>query len=162
MAAAQLADDVVTTLGFGCILVVTLDNVVTTLSQRFVSYIVTTTKNERCYKVVFSTSVFRPGINVGATSWFWCRFPDVNLYVFPYHYKFLFPKTCNIALQFHFLVNKILYVSMQSVRSNVCSNGGYFKICNLLFKQRKGIFLGSSLIRNSSLFSGGKFGRVVL
>ena len=120
MATAELADDVVTTLGFGCILVVTLDNVVTTLSQRFVSYIVTTTKNERCYKVVFSTSVFRPGINVGATSWFWCRFPDVNLYVFQYHYKFLFPKTCNIALQFHFLVNKIYSVCVNAKRSLKC------------------------------------------
>ena len=39
----QLAHDVVTTLGFGCILVATSDNVVTTLSQCCVS--VTTTKN---------------------------------------------------------------------------------------------------------------------
>ena len=44
-ATTQLARDVVTTLGFGCILVATLDNVVTTLSQRFFSDIVTTTKN---------------------------------------------------------------------------------------------------------------------
>ena len=64
----QLAQDVVTTLGFGCILVVTSDNIVTTLSQRCVSDVATTTKNLRCYNVVFSTSVFRPGINVAATS----------------------------------------------------------------------------------------------
>ena len=42
---SQLAHDVVTTLGFGCILVATLDNIVTTLSQRCVSGVVTTTKN---------------------------------------------------------------------------------------------------------------------
>ena len=41
----QLAHDVVTTLGFGCILLATLDNVVTTLPQRCVSDVVTTTKN---------------------------------------------------------------------------------------------------------------------
>ena len=34
-----------TTLGFGCILVATSDNVVTTLPQRCVSDVVTTTKN---------------------------------------------------------------------------------------------------------------------
>ena len=41
----QPAHDLVTTLGFGCILVATSDNVVTTLSQRCVSDVVTTTKN---------------------------------------------------------------------------------------------------------------------
>ena len=41
----QLAHDVVATLGFGCILVATLDNVVTTLSQHCVSDVITTTKN---------------------------------------------------------------------------------------------------------------------
>ena len=41
----QLAHDVVATLGFGCILVATSDNVVTTFSQRCVSDVVTTTKN---------------------------------------------------------------------------------------------------------------------
>ena len=41
----QLAHVVVTTLDFGCILVATSDNVVTTLSQRCVSDVVTTTKN---------------------------------------------------------------------------------------------------------------------
>ena len=44
-AAAQLAHDVVTTLGFGCFLVATSDSVVTTLSQRCISVVVTTTKN---------------------------------------------------------------------------------------------------------------------
>ena len=37
--------DVVTTLGFGCILFATSDNVVTMLSQRCVSDVVTTTKS---------------------------------------------------------------------------------------------------------------------
>ena len=41
----QLAHDVVTTLSFGCILVATSDNVVTTLSQHCVSDVITTTKN---------------------------------------------------------------------------------------------------------------------
>ena len=42
---SQLAHNVVTTLGFGCILVATSDNVVITMSQRCVSDVVTTTKN---------------------------------------------------------------------------------------------------------------------
>ena len=42
---AQLAHDVVATLGFGYILVATSDNVVTTLSQRCASDVITTTKN---------------------------------------------------------------------------------------------------------------------
>ena len=67
LADTQLAHDVVTTLGFGCILVAMLDNVVTTLSQRCVSDVITAMKNYRCYNVEFSTSVFRPGINVAAT-----------------------------------------------------------------------------------------------
>ena len=41
----QLAHGVVTTLGFGCILVATSDNVVTTLSQRYGCDVITTTKN---------------------------------------------------------------------------------------------------------------------
>ena len=104
-------------LGFGFILVATSDNVVATLSQRCVFDVVTTTKNKCCYNVVFSTSVFRPGINVAATSWFWCRFPDENLNSFQYHYNFLFPKICNIALQFHFLINKIYSVRVNAKRS---------------------------------------------
>ena len=39
---AQLAHNAVATLAFGCILVATSDNVVTTMSQRFVSDVVTT------------------------------------------------------------------------------------------------------------------------
>ena len=129
-AATQLAHDVVTTLGFGCILVATSDNVVTTLLQRYVSNVITTTKNQRCYNVVFSTSVFRPDINVAATSRSWCRFPDEILKVFKYHYNFLFPKIYNIALPFQFLINKIYSacVNMQ----NVYSNGGYLKIFSSL------------------------------
>ena len=41
---AQLAHDIVTTLGFGCILVAMSDNVVTMLSQSCVSNVVTTTR----------------------------------------------------------------------------------------------------------------------
>ena len=124
------------------------------LSQRChnnASDVLPTTKNY-CSNVVFSTSVFRPDINVAATSWSWCCFPDEILKVFQYHYNFLFPKIHNIALQFHFLIKKIILdVSME----RVCSNGGYLKIFSLLPDQ-------SSLTRNSSLFSGGKFGKVVV
>ena len=42
---SQLAHDVVATLGFGCILVATPDDVVTTLSQHCVYDVITTTKN---------------------------------------------------------------------------------------------------------------------
>ena len=42
---SQLVHDVVTTLGYSCILVATSDNVVTTLTQRCVSDVVTTIKN---------------------------------------------------------------------------------------------------------------------
>ena len=66
---------------------------------------------------MFWTSVFRPGINVAAMSWFWFRFPDKNLNLFQYHYNFLFPKICNIALQFHFLINKIYSVCVNAKRS---------------------------------------------
>ena len=44
IAHTQLAHDVETTLGFGCFLLATSDHVVTTLSQHFVSDVVTTTK----------------------------------------------------------------------------------------------------------------------
>ena len=124
-------------LDFGCILISKSDNVVTTLSQRCVSDVVTTTKNERCYNVVFSTSVFRPGIiDLTGMSWFWCRFPDENLKVFQHHYNYLFSKIYNIAFQIHFLINKInsVYVNAKS------SNGGYLKIYSSLPEQRKGIF----------------------
>ena len=66
---------------------------------------------------MFSTLLFQPGINVAATSLFWCRFPDKNLKVFQYHYDFLFPKICNIALQIHFLINKIYSVCVNVKRS---------------------------------------------
>ena len=66
---------------------------------------------------MFSTSVFRHGINVAATSWFWYRFPHDNLNVFQYHYNFLFPKICSIALQFHFLINKTYSVCINAKRS---------------------------------------------
>ena len=60
---SKLAHGVVT-LGF-CVLVATSDNVVKTLS-RCVSDVVTTTTN--VVTKLFSTTVFRPGINVVATS----------------------------------------------------------------------------------------------
>ena len=44
IAHTQLAHDIVKTLGFGCFLLITLDNVVTTFSQDFVSNVVTATK----------------------------------------------------------------------------------------------------------------------
>ena len=56
---SQLTQDVVTTLGFGCILVATSDNVVTTLSQRCVSDLVTTTKTN-----VLTMSCFRRRFSV--------------------------------------------------------------------------------------------------
>ena len=123
---SQLTHDVVTTLGFGFILVATSYNVVTTLCFW-----------RRYYDQNLTTSAFRPGINVAATLWLWSRFPDKNLKVFQYHYNFLFPKICNIALQFHFLINKIYSVC---VRKGVRSNGGYLKICSSLLGQRKGVF----------------------
>ena len=54
-------------------------------------------------------SVLRPDINVAERTWFSCRFPDEILKVFQY-YNFLFPNIyniANIALEFHFLINKI-------------------------------------------------------
>ena len=65
---------------------------------------------------MFSTSVFRSGINVAATTWLWCRFPEENIKVFQYHYNFLFPKILNIALQSHFLINKIYSVCVNAKR----------------------------------------------
>ena len=102
---SQLVHDVVTTLGFGYILVATSDNVVTTLSFR------------RHYYDQKVTLLQRPGINFAATLWFWCRFHDENLKVFQYHYNFLFPKICNMALQIHFLINKIYSVCVNAKRS---------------------------------------------
>ena len=66
---------------------------------------------------MFSTSVFLPGINAAATLWFWCCFSNKNLNVFQYQYDFIFPKICNIALQFHFLINKIYSVCVNAKRS---------------------------------------------
>ena len=63
---------------------------------------------------MFSTSVFRPGINVATNSWCRCRFPDENLKVFQYYYNFLFSNICNIALQFHFFRNKIYCVCVNA------------------------------------------------
>ena len=61
----QLAHEVVTTLGFGCILVATSDNVVTTLSQS-------------CHNVVFPTWLLRPKTNA-VTLHFRRRFSDLVL-----------------------------------------------------------------------------------
>ena len=80
-----------------------------TLSQRCHNVAFPTLLLQPKANVVFSTSVFRPGINVAATSWFWFCFPDENLNMFQYHCNFLFPKMCNIALQFHFLIKKKNY-----------------------------------------------------
>ena len=103
----------------------------------------------------------RPGINVAATSWFWFRFPDENLKVFQYHYNFLFPKICNIALQIHFLINKICYVCVNGKRSLKWVDIWKFAAC-CLNREKGFLILCSSLIRSSSLFSGSKFGKVVV
>ena len=70
---------------------------------------------------MFPTSLLQPKTNVVATlcfrrRFFWCRFPDENLNVFQY-YNFLFLKICIIALQFHFLINKIYFVCVNAKRS---------------------------------------------
>ena len=101
---SQQTHDVVTTLGFGFILVATSYNVVTTLCFW-----------RLYYDQNLTTSAFWPGINVAAT--LWSRFPDKNLKVFQHHYNFLLPKICNIALQFHFLINKIYSVCVNAKRS---------------------------------------------
>ena len=65
---------------------------------------------------MFSTSVFRPDINVAATSWSWCCFPHEILKVFQYHYNFLFLKIYNIALPLQFLINKIYSTCVNAKR----------------------------------------------
>ena len=57
----QLAQDVVTTLGFGCILVVTSDNIVTTLSQRCF---------RRCYYNQKLTLLQRCVFDIGFPTWY--------------------------------------------------------------------------------------------
>ena len=110
---------------------------------------------------MFSTSTFRPGINVAATLWFWCRFPDKNLNVFQYHYNFLFPKICNIALQFHFFDKQNLFCMSQCEAFAQMVDIWKFSAC-CLNREKGYLILCTSLVRNSSLFSGGKFGRVVV
>ena len=97
-------------------MVATSDNVFTTLSQCCVSDVASTNKNQPCYNVVFSTSAFRLGINIAATSWFWSCYPDENLKVFQYRFNFLFLNICNIVLQIHFLINKIFSVCVNAKR----------------------------------------------
>ena len=68
---SQPTPDVAATLGFGCLLVATLGNVEAPLLHSCVSdVVVALTKIRRCYKVVFSTSIFQPDDNVVATSCF--------------------------------------------------------------------------------------------
>ena len=69
------------------------------------------------HNVVFPNSLLRPKTNVVTTSWFWNLFPYKNLKVSQYHYNFLFPKICNIVLQFHFMINKIYSVRANAKRS---------------------------------------------
>ena len=154
----ELAHDVVTTLGFGCILVATSDNVVTILSQRCVSDVVITTKNERCYNVVFSTSVFWNGINVAATSWFSCRFPDENLKMSQYHYN-VFSKDMEYCLGIPFFDKQNLFCMCQCKAFAQMVDIWKFAAC-CMNREKIFLILYSSLI--SSLFSGGKFGRVVV
>ena len=150
----QLAHDVVTTLGFGCILAVTSDNVVTTLCFRRRYY----PKNSRCYKVLFSTLVFRPRINVATTSWFWCRFPDENLNVLQYRYNF-FSKDMYYCLAIPFFEKQYYSVCINAKRS---LKWWIFENLQLVTWTEKRLILCILLIRNSSLFSGGKFGRGVV
>ena len=92
------------------------------------------TLSQRCRNVVFLKSLLQPKSNVVTTLSFWrwlsdlvlmlqqrrdseVFFPGGNLKVFQYHYNFLFPKICNIALQFHFLINKIYSVCVNAKRS---------------------------------------------
>ena len=65
---------------------------------------------------MFSTSVFRPYINLAATSWSWCCFPAETLKVFQHHYSFLFLRIYNIAVPFQFLINKIYSASVNTKR----------------------------------------------
>ena len=83
---------------------------------------------------MFSSSVFRPSIIVATTSWLSCRFPDENLKVFQYHYNFLFFKICNIALQIHFLINKVYSVCVNAKR---LLKWWIFEICGSLPEQKK-------------------------
>ena len=94
---SQPTPDVAATLGFGCLLVATLGNVEATLLHSCVSdVVVALTKIRRCYKVVFSTSIFQPDDNVVATSCFWLYFSDENLTVYQRHYEFS-PKVMQIV-----------------------------------------------------------------
>ena len=88
---------------------------------------------QRCRNVVFLKSLLQPKSNVVTTLSFWrwlsdlvltlqqrrdseVFFPGGNLKVFQYHYNFLFPKICNIAWQFHFLIKKISFVCVNAKR----------------------------------------------
>ena len=86
------------------------------------------TLSQRCHNVAFLTSLLQPKTNVVTTLCFRRRFSYLvttlqqrrdseNLNVFQYHYNFLFPRICNIALQFYFLINKIYYVCVNAKHS---------------------------------------------
>ena len=98
----QLAHDVVTTLVFGCLLVATLENVESTLSQHCLSDVAAPAKIWRCYNIVFSTSIFQPDTNVVATSCFWRHFSDKILMVYQRHYDSLLPKSCKWYFNYSF------------------------------------------------------------
>ena len=119
-ATSQLTHDVVTTLAFGCLLVVTSGNVEATLSQGCLSDVVALTKIWRCYNVVFSTSIFRPDTKVVVTSCFCGHFSDKNLTVYERHYDSLFQKLCKWSFNSSsWYTELILYALMQRIHS-VC------------------------------------------
>ena len=93
------------------------------------------TSSQRCHNVVFQRCgpTLGPNTNIVTTSCFRRQFSDMTLRlqqrrdsdvvfltkilkVFQYHYNFLFPKIRNIALQFHFLINRIYSVCVNAKR----------------------------------------------
>ena len=62
---------------------------------------------------MFLTSVFRPGINVAATPWFWCRLPGENVNVFQYPYN-SFSKDMQYCLAIPFFDKQNLFCMCQS------------------------------------------------
>ena len=109
----------------------------------------------------FSTSVFRPGVNVAATLWFWCRFLDENLKCVPISLQFYFSKDMQYCLAIPFFDKQNLFCMCQCKAFAQMVDIWKFGAC-CLSREKRFLILCSSMIRNSSLFSGGKFGRVVI
>ena len=151
---SQLAHDVVTTLGFGCILVVTSDNVVTALSQR-------------CHNVVFPTSLLRPKTNVVTTLCFRLRLSDMALTLqerrdsdVVFLTKIFFFQRYECCLPIPLFDKQNLFCTCQCKVFAQMVDIWKFEV-RCLNKETECLILWSSLIRNSSLFPGDKFGRIV-